>query len=259
MWRQRFIVRITAALILIAAGLTTSAGSIADERLTFATINYPPYSFAEEDLISGITPAIVRSAAERAGLEIDIIIVPARRALALTESGIFDAVFSLIWTPERAEMFDYGQSAVVNEEIILVTRADSDHVYGGNLDALSGTRVGAVSGFSLGSVLDEAFASGLLVKEENSSNHANMRMLLKGRVDVAASDKLSALSIMGTAENLSKFRILVPVIESTPTFMAFTKVRDMSVARNKLDKALMEMKNSGLIDSIIKRQLTSHR
>ena len=124
---------------------------------------------------------------------------------------------------------------------------------------MAGARIGAVSGFSLGKVLDGAFESGILFKVENSSNHANMRILLKGRVDIVASDKLSALSIMGSAGYLGQFRILIPVVESTPTYLAFTKMRDMSTVRNRLDAAIAEMNNSGLIDSIIRRQLRIHR
>lgn len=252
--------QLAAMMITTMAVLITALGSVqAAPSLVIATVNYPPYSFAVEDEIGGICPAIIREAAKRADLDIDIVVVPARRVLKLTETGKFDAAFNLTWTPERAEMFDFGEEPLINEEIVLVTRTDTDIEFDGNLESLSGTRIGAVSGFSLGKQLDDAFKSGLLIKEESKSTEANMRILMKGRVDVAASDKLSALATMAAKDNFKSLRLLSRAIESTPTFLAFTKSRDMSDERARFDAALREMRELGVTSAIVKQQLNSHR
>lgn len=250
---------ITLIITAIALVVLMLGPARAEQSLVIATVNYPPYSFAVEDEIGGICPAIVHEAAERAGIDIEIVVVPARRVLKLTETGKFDAAFNLTWTPERAEKFDFGEEPLINEEIVLVTRTDTDFEFDGNLQSLSGTRIGAVSGFSLGKQLDDAFSTGVLIKEESSSTEANMRMLMKGRIDIAASDKLSALATMAARDNFKSLRLLSRAIESAPTFLAFTKARDLSDVRARFDAALQEMRELGVTSAIVKRQLNSHR
>jgi polar amino acid transport system substrate-binding protein len=70
----------------------------------------------------------------------------------------------------------------------------------------------------------------------------NLQMLVHGRVDLIPSYRYVALDAAIRLDSLSKIKELSPPIESMPSYLAFTKVRDLSRLSDDFDSALASMK-----------------
>ena len=79
-----------------------------------------------------------------------------------------------------------------------------------------------------------------------------MEKLLKGRFDVLVSNKYGALDILKKMGKSDRVEELSPEIQSVPSYIAFSKKRNLSAIRDQFDSVFAAMKKDGTYDQIIK-------
>ncbi|WP_299849814.1 ABC transporter substrate-binding protein [uncultured Roseovarius sp.] len=150
--------------------------------LSIATGSYAP--FTGQDLPGeGIVNQSVRNIAKNAGFEISFDYMPWKRTLEATRRGMYDATSYWYYSEMREPHFIHV-GPVMREREVFFTIADSDVPNWNSLEDLSGLRIGVVPGYTYTPQLWEMGESGRLTLSEATSDEANLRKLLAGRIDV---------------------------------------------------------------------------
>jgi len=209
--------------------------------LTVGAAKIPLYV---EDETSGIFINLITVAAKYAELDLKIEILPKKRAL---QHFLFKQVNTLLPHSSAGTEIDAYKSSP-----ILITR-DFAFVRSGatlpkTLEELAGKRVGLTSQY--------AYPKSLMKREDidfisqAETDQMNIRMLLAGRYDVAIIEHKSGLAaISRIGRNKVHFDPRHPISE-LKVWIMFQKDDCGKIFKQKLDKAMSEMKADGSWESI---------
>lgn len=243
-----------AALQLIALHLVLalfpSPGVAADFH--FVTLQFPPLEYEDEaGRAEGAVVATVRSIMEKLGHTATIRVLPWTRALQMVRSGKADAIFTAYKNPERATFLDYSEEVLMAQEVFFYKRKGSDFQFDGEIDSIREARIGIVSTISYGQVFDR-FKPAVRLDKANQLTH-NLQKLIKGWIDLLPSNMYVAEYTIGKMGLEDRVERLPQMIESVPSFIAFTKQRDLEGLRRQFDEELRKMKVSGEYSSILQK------
>jgi polar amino acid transport system substrate-binding protein len=241
--------RLVVALIaLIASGKLAHA-----DHFSLATLEFPPYEFQEDGKARGIAVDVVTEAMRRLGHTVEVRVYPWARALDAARSGDVDGLFTAYKTPDREAFLDYSGETLVPQIVSLFVVEGSPIRFDGSLSKLAGSSFGIVNQLSYGKVFDQAMQDGTLKKLEKTNDTAlSAKMLVAGRFDILVSNKYVALYNFKKLGIQGKIRELTPVVEDVPSYIAFTKTRDLNNVRRDFDGALKAMRADGAYDRIVK-------
>lgn len=155
--------------------------------------DYVPYQYQDENgQLVGLDVDIVQAVMDEMGCEIDIRLIPPKRAQRLLGTGGLDLMAAASITPQRQE-FAYFSIPYRDERVVMfVHRKRYEELEGLTLiDAVDkGYRiaagVGGWYGVEYGNVKERALDAGVL--ELNTSTAQRIRMLLAKRLDVVVAD-----------------------------------------------------------------------
>ena len=182
--------------------------------------------------------------------------MPWARCLKDTETGEVDGVFSSFKLPERERFLVFSKEALTKQAIAFFARSESTQSFDGDLAAVQDVRIGVITGTSYGEQFDAAVRNGVLRNvEQTNSIESNLKKLVLGRVDLVPSYRYVALDTARRLQLLAKIREISPPLDSVPTYLAFTKVRNLSKRSEEFDAAMASMKQDGTYDRIIGRYL----
>lgn len=222
--------------------------------LQLVTLQYPPYEYKEGLQVKGIAVDIIREAFRRLSQPIEITLLPWPRAISYIENGKADAIFTAFKKPHRETFADYSKEVLFPQTISLFVRADSNIVYDGHITSLKPYSVSVINKVSYGQFFDTALKQGELTKiKVSNSGKQSAKMLLAQRVDIWISNKYGAFHIANQLNELEGIRALEPHIQSVPSYIAFSKKRNLTHIRDQLDVVLKAMKEDGSYDQIINR------
>ncbi len=240
-------------IIVSCIGILVS-GSIAFARtLELVTLQYPPYEYEEKGVVKGFAVEIVRVVFQKMHQPIDIKLFPWARAITMIEKGNADAIFTAYKNPTREKFSDYSKEVLMPQIVSLFVRKRSAIEYDGNLSKLAKYSIGAVRKVSYGNVFDQAVMKRIIPQPEMvNTGEANMRKFLRGRFEILVSNKYGALSILKKLNMLDQVRELSPQIQNIPSYITFSKKRNLTNIRDKFDIILAQMKQDGTYDNIIK-------
>jgi polar amino acid transport system substrate-binding protein len=105
----------------------------------------PPYHYAENGKVAGISADRLRAACERARLSCSLRILPWARAMMMTKQQPNALLFSIVRTPDREKDFIW-LSPIATEQVWIYGRPDSPPVH--NIAELARTRIGIINGSS---------------------------------------------------------------------------------------------------------------
>ncbi len=240
-------------IMMICLGIIASVTSGVARPLELVTLQYPPYEYKENGEIKGIAVEIVRTAFHKMKQPIKIKLYPWSRAIRKVEIGDSDAIFTAYKNPSREKFSDFSKEVLMPQVISLFVVKDSPIKFDGDLSKLAKYNFGAVREVSYGSVFDQAVKSGKIPPPELiSTGEHNMRKLLGRRFEILVSNKYGALYILKKMNKLDQVRELSPQIQSVPSYIAFSKKRNLASIRDKFDVVLAQMKQDGTYDKIIK-------
>jgi len=198
---------------LLALGLMTAPAGAA-ERITVVTEEFPPFNYLEHGVVRGYSVDVVTQLLEQAGLEHTLALYPWARAYRMAQSQPNVLIFSIARTPEREALFHWIGALSRHGVYLYKLAARSDIALTG-LDDVKRYRVAANR---QGAAQGDLEAIGLVVGRQidlSDHDHANMRKLLAGRVDLQVGTEASIRRI-GDALGVPEGRIERTLLLSAP-------------------------------------------
>ncbi len=238
--------------VFLCAGLLAAPCAAADP-LKVATLSYPPFQYEERGEAVGIAADIVKGVFERMDQPIEITFYPFVRAMDTIRSGRSDVIFTFYHKKEREAFAEYSSEPLVDQTISLFVHDDSEITFNGDLSELKPYQFGMVR-FSYGKVLDEAVETGVITDIDYVTRmENNMNKFLKRRFDILPSDRWVALYYYSKVapSGGSRIRELHPPVDTFPAYIGFTRARDLSAVKTRVDETLRKMKADGSYGAII--------
>jgi polar amino acid transport system substrate-binding protein len=234
--------------------LALAAPAVRAETLVLAAADTRPTAYLVDGRPEGVLVELVQEMCRRAGYSVEIRLLPWARCLLEARDGKVDGVFSSFRLPEREPYLAFPKEALTHQDIAFFVRSDSPLDFHGDLGALGGVGIAVITGTSYGSKFDSALRAGALHRVAyGNSIRNNLRMLVFKRVDMVVSYRQVALDAARDLGLLARIRELSPPVETVPSYLAFTRVRDFSAASAALDAALAAMKKDGAYDRIVRK------
>lgn len=239
----------------------------ANNVLDLVIDEYPPYTFATNNTIDGISIRIVEAAFKRMNQPINLRVLPWSRALKLLKEGKVDGLIEIFKNEERETYLDYSKVVLIDEVVSLFVVEGSEINFDGELSKLSDYHFGARHDYSYGTEFDQAVADKVISHISLDVEHE--RLILKlctGEVDILVGEKnvvayrVSLLKSLKTNSNkrCKKIEELSTPVQSTPAYIVFSKKRELTDIRDKFDIILMKMKQDGSYQKIIDAWRESH-
>ncbi len=239
-------------------GLMLAANAWAAEPLQVATDGFRPVAYLENGHPAGALCDVLAEAGRRAGIPIEIHLLPWARGMAETRAGRIDGIFPAFRTPDRESSLAFPNETLLEENVAWFSLAGSPIEIGPDMTGARDHRIALVNRTSLGNRFDEALRNGVFTDVETVPDTTSaVRTLAAGRVElIAGYDQ----AIWAEAEQLGlkdRIRQLNPPIENLPAYLAFSRARDLSAESAAIDTALRSMKDDGTYDRIMARYLAN--
>ena len=219
-----------------------------DKVVRLCTLIYPPYIYLEEgpkeEKVTGMAFDIVSEAFESQGYRMTVDLMPWSRVLTSAKKGKFDGVLMLFKTEERQTYLMYSQEVLLPEIVAFFKHKDLPVPFDGSFESIEHLRVSIVDKIWYGEKFDEAIKSGSLTHLRRvSSFEEALTMLEARRTDLVATSNRDVIyqTIAGMPE-LKNIVEVTPHIDALPSYMAFTKKRDMTAVRDAFDAGIQQMK-----------------
>ncbi len=221
--------------------------------LELVTLQYPPYEYKEEGAIKGIAVDIVREVFKRMDQPIEISLYPWSRSLRMVEKGSADGIFTVFKNQEREQFLDYSKEVLMPQVISFFVLADSQIVFDGDISKLHKYKFGIVHGLSYGVLFDAAVKHQTKGISTSSAytGEVNIKHLLKQNVDIIVSNKYGALDIIKKMSVQKKIKELSPELQNVPSYIAFSKKKNLTSIRDKFDVIIAQMKKDGTYNRIV--------
>jgi polar amino acid transport system substrate-binding protein len=241
-----------AALFLLLA-LLGGISARADTPLILAAPEGRPNTYVENGVVTGFFTDLIIEAFRRQHRTVEIRIMPWLRCIEETKTGHVDGMYIIYKIPEREPYFDYPVEPLALLHEMAFVRTGPHPISRFDPEQASGRRVAIVSHSHHGKMLDDALRSERFQVQEIDGYHNLVNMLAAGRIDVAIAvhdpmqETIDKLGLQG------KITRLHPDLDRVPSYLTFTKVRDMSAARHAFDDGIRSMKADGTYDAIARK------
>lgn len=225
--RRLMIAGLLGAMILALSGAGASVLADCAKPLRWAWNHYEPYTYLNSNrILVGLDVELVRAILAEAKCGYKASEIPAKRALAMVESGETDMMAAASITPER-EAYGYFSAPYRNERIVMFARRDStasalttlDQVFASHLRLAAG--LGGYYGRDYAR-LQDAFNKARLL-ELNASLDDRMMLLKLGRADVVLEDEAAGVA---TARKLSiqdQIKVIGPPLSDEPVHLLLSR------------------------------------
>lgn len=213
--------------------------------------DYPPISFMENGQVEGISPEIIREAFSRMGYKVELELMPWRRAQDMVLSGAADGLFSPYWNPDREKKYLYAREPLLQENNVFFVRIDSKIEFDGNIGKMKDYTLGTLAGYE---TLNQYLKSGETLKLDISkTNEEALNKLIDPTRGVDAVVNTNyVLWYQAKKMNITdKVKELKTPLGINPSYLAFTKTKDMSEIADKFSAELFKMKGDDTYRKIL--------
>jgi len=229
-----------------------SQGRLHAEEISLTSCNWHPY--VGENLPGfGFTSEIISQAFQQAGDTVTFTILPWKRALYLTQSGEFDAVYSGYYSEERASV--YALSNPYTQSAVFLCALKESAVNYKSLKDLQPYLIGVVRGYVNGPEFDRAT---YLRRDEAFSDLNNLGKLMAKRVDIIVIDKFVALYYLKNSPfsegDIDRVEFLQPPLKVMPVHVMFSKaVPGFQKKVAVFNAGLEQIRKNGVMDQIMEK------
>ncbi|NLF51490.1 MAG: amino acid ABC transporter substrate-binding protein [Leptolinea sp.] len=143
----------------------------------------------------GCDAQIVTEVFARMGFAVEIEFFPWARAMTLARNGEYDGTLEWDDTPDWREFFYINSEPISPQEWVFFHRKD-DLFEWTTLKDLTGKRIGVTSGYIYSNAFSHLTNNESLRFEEASSDEANLKKLLAGRIDIFPMERNVGLSLL---------------------------------------------------------------
>ncbi len=224
-----------------AFGLMCSGSVQASDRVVVTTLDWPPYTGASLPL-DGATTEVVRRVFQEAGMEVDVEILPWKRAIAMAKNDDAAVAYFPGYHCRHVEGF------VASEPIGTGPLGFAEHVDNPiqweNVDDLGEQKlkIGTVLGYANTDEFDEKAGTGWIRAIPANDDLTNLKKLLRQRIDAAVIDKLVLSYLLATEPALKdqtdKIRFDEHPLDVKTLYLCFTKTDEGMTLRDTFNQAL---------------------
>lgn len=209
---------------------------------------YPPFYYIEGDDVLGLSPEITQAVADRMGVMLIHKHINWNRTLLKIKEGTLDGVYNLFRTPERETYMLFPSEHHYFESSSFFVRKGKEFPYDGDLETLRGKLLISVIGYSYGPKIDKAdFLQRLPLKDD----HQVVRMIMSGRGDLGIGNKAVAYHWAKETGRQDDLVFLSPMAIQQPTYVAFTKKRELDAFVRAFSNELKKFKTTQTYKDIL--------
>jgi polar amino acid transport system substrate-binding protein len=220
--------------------------------LQVVTHQYYPYQYEENGELKGFVAAIVKEAFRRIGQPVEIKLYPFARAHKMVSDGNADGIFTVAKTPVRETFAFFPTEVLIWQTMSLFVKADSPLSFDGDFSKLRDFRVGVINKYRYGNVFDDVVDNGTLRNVQPSNTaEGNVKMLVAGRLDYWVSNRELAAFVLNKLQLSNAVKELKPAVQTLPTFLMFSKKRELEELSQRFGKEIQAMRADGTFDKII--------
>jgi len=220
--------------------------------LNLVTLEYPPYEYTQNGEIKGMAVDIVKLIFKEMNQPITIEVLPWARAIRYIKEGKRDAIFTAFKNSKRETFADYSTSVLMPQVVSLFVKKGSSIKYEGEFNEFSQYSIGVVRKVSYGKLLDEALSNNIFKRVDAVNDGTqNFKRLLKGRIDIIASNKYGGMYILKQLGKLDEVTVLPEQLQAVSSYIAFSKKRNLTHIRDKFDVILKRLKKDGTYSKIL--------
>lgn len=227
--------------------------TVEEGKLTMVTnASFPPYEYKEGDEIVGIDAEVAALIADKLGMELEIVDVDFDSIIPGVQTGKYDmGMAGMTVTDERKEKVEFSDSYANGVQVVIVNE-NSDIK---TIDDLDGKKIGTqqgTTGYIYASDTPENGGYG----EENVVGYENgavaVEALKGGKVDCVIIDNEPAKAYVEANKGL---KILDTEFTNEDYAICFAK--ENTELKNKVNEALNELKESGELQKVVDKYITS--
>ncbi|MBF0412959.1 MAG: transporter substrate-binding domain-containing protein [Desulfamplus sp.] len=220
-----------------------------EKKIVISGCEWEPYT-GKSLLNKGFFTEIAVKALEKAGYQVDVEIVPWKRALETSKSGDSDGLLGASFTEERTQFFHYPKYYWKNAVHFFVKKGKK--ITFTTLEALCPASVGILAG----SFYEEKFRQIECIKLDPApAVNLNIRKLIAGRFDYIIESKDSVNYIMKKefSNDIDAIEPMLPAYEIDRIFLVFSKKNpNYQQISDDFDKGITMIQESGLYVEILK-------
>lgn len=225
-------------------------------RLTFVSSNYRPWSFEENNQISGLIPDIVKSVAGEMGLTIKIQMVPHRRVYAVTSQGIAHLQVAFLHKDKKNP--HYPKELLLGSEPLFVIKGVGVALKERGLTVSS---LQEATPYRVGFLLvHPGVTNTVYASAQKQQTFHNTESLLKGllqnRIDIALDTRSGIQEAARSLGVENQLHILYEYDSKLSPVIAWSRPAlgsDVDEISIRFDNTLRELKQTGKIDQILQR------
>ncbi|WP_150913577.1 substrate-binding periplasmic protein [Marinobacter halotolerans] len=253
MTSKRYFPLFAALLLILFSQSSTSAG-----KIKISSGHWPPY-LSQALPENGFLAQIVSESFRVQGYDVELVFLPWSRSLAMVKAGRYAA--SAVWscTEARSREFLYSAS-ILPYQYVFYHRADEDFEWS-SFDDLKGKSVGLTQDYSYGTTLSGTIDSGFITADVTTSDLANFKKLLLGRIDLFPMDPVVGEAIIKNQLPAQSFRLAFhpKPLRQAHYHLLFDK--DSTKApelRRAFNQGLAELRESGRYEAIIANAIAAN-
>jgi polar amino acid transport system substrate-binding protein len=207
----------------------------------------PPFMYEDNGQPAGLYPLLLEAAFEEMDVDVQIEVVPWKRALATGESGE-TGVGGIYKNEERLQIYDYSEPLYA-ERLMLYVREGSEFEFN-DVSDLEGKVIGAILGWSYGDAFDNARSDGLFEVEEVPDDEANFQKLILGRVDAVIAIEVASNQLLPQIDGGDTVTALEVPLAVNETYLVFAKSTEREALLERFNETIEAMKEDGRFDEI---------
>lgn len=226
-------------------------------EFSFVTFHYPPLEYKKDGKAEGGMVEIVKKIMHNLGHEVTIEVYPWTRGLKMVRFGEADAIFTAYKNSDRERYLLFSEEVLFPQSVYFYKRMGDSSTFDGNFNALGSKRIGVVSTISYGQRFADHKETLLLDRANNLEQ--SFFKLLKKRVDLVPSEQIVAeytLAKLGITGEVERLPIM---LESVPSYIAFSRKLNLSELRDAFDQELRKMKQRGEYRKLLKKYSIDRR
>jgi polar amino acid transport system substrate-binding protein len=243
---------VLASLLVGPAIAATANEPLKPSVIRIATGNWQPYvDTAKPDF--GPMGQVIATAFERSGYQVTYDSYPWTRNTQVVAKGEYDAMMPYYCSEDRAKRF-LCSDAIVEGEQVLFHRADMALQWS-IVDDLKGYGIGATLGYFYGEAFAKAEESGDLKVKRVAQDESNLRLLMRGRIDLYPQDRAVGYGMIRTIfekEDWERLTHHPKPLHTNPLHVLFSRATGRGERLLEIFNAELEtMRHSGKLEKLL--------
>ncbi len=238
--------------ILAALIAFTPITTLAAEKVVVATLEWPPYT-SEAMPRLGVTSSVVEDAFAAAGMDVEILVTPWKRAIAAAKNETTVAAYFPGYHCDHDTGFT-ASAPIGKGPLGFAEHVDAPLNWSSLEDIVGGElKIGTVLGYANTTEFDAMVGSGKIRAAKAKDDLTNLRKLARKRIDAAVIDKLVLANLLATEPSLEDavavIRFNDTPLEDKTLYLCFTDDEIGRALRDRFDSGLAKLNVEALVDT----------